>query len=164
MTNAYEKAAQHTFSVNRQIDTYATKNWVTGEVLLRLIDPGKRRGAIATLHAELKKAQEAARQQQLDRPGFWNLIIPIDCELLRQIVAMDLAEHVDAIADAYREAAKQAGSPYELGFVVDQVAFLIEMLGERKADKQVAVLILGLRTLRKALVQEPVRARRTRKK
>ena len=164
MTNAYEKAAQHTFSVNRQIDTYATKNWVTGEVLLRLIDPGKRRGTLATLHAKLKKTQEAARQQQLDKPGFWNQIIPIDCELLRQIVAMDLAENVDAIADTYREIAKQAGSPYELGSVVDQFAFLIEMLGERKADKQVAVLILGLSTLRKALVQEPVRARRTRKK
>jgi pimeloyl-ACP methyl ester carboxylesterase len=151
MTCAYKEAARHALSTTMRIDPYAIQNWITGEVLLRLIDPGKKRVACGTLTTELKKAQEAARQQHQDKPDFWNLIIPVDCELLSHIVAMDLTNYADALADTYRKCAKQAGSPRELDSVIEQIKFLIEILEEKKADKQVAGVTQGLAALLKAL-------------
>lgn len=163
MTGAYKSAADLAFSISGQAHPYAAQNWIAGEILLHLIDPHVKGPALGTLKAELKKTQQAARQGQQESPDFWNLIIPIDCELLLHMLALDLAKQVDTIADAYREAIKQAGSPRELDSATDQVKFLVEMLKEKKSDKRVAGVIKGLETIRKATGVAPGKVR-TRKK
>lgn len=147
MKLAYERANQFALSTTKQIDPYANQNRITGEILLRLIQPGKKRLTPDILIKEIRKTQEAARLKHQDKPDFWNLVIPLDCELLIHIVNMDLPRHVEALAENYKACVRQAGSPRELDSVTEQMRFLIEILNEKKADKQVASQLKGLEAL-----------------
>lgn len=114
---AYErKAARGDF------DLYPQLNWLTNVALLGSPVPGA--------DAAVEQGRATAREQFDRSPSFWAAVAVPDLEGIQSLLS-GKAPDPDKVVRMYREAQKETGaSPREMKSVVDQIRFVVSMLGK----------------------------------
>ena len=83
---------------------------------------------------------------------FWEKIYLLEARAVRLLYDGSLTDRADDLADAYLQLARDLGSRRQLGSVVDQLSFLIEMARNQDAKGRVERQVSGLTTLKERLV------------
>lgn len=129
MVAHYGEAARLHLEREGAVHPYSLLNQLQGGILLDLID-GKRvkRAALESALREVEQAPDRGNEA-LEESGFWQAILPAECQLLRGLAAGDLGQRLDGISKSYLDARQRGASPREFRSVCEQIDFLIRIEG-----------------------------------
>jgi tetratricopeptide (TPR) repeat protein len=140
MGDSYAEAAK----LEGKKDSYTITNILTARFLLGLTrsDPTLKEDAARTLD---ELAAGRGKESDQDR-SFWTLSAIGDELCVRELIGGTLADHCQAIEDAYLEARRRAVSPRQWRSILEHFDFLIEtmeQLGPRSKDAKLASALVG---------------------
>lgn len=132
-------------------DPYARRNALTARILLLLLGAGRDAAAVQALEGELRQLAAESAAQRANQSDFWSEVAPLDCEVLRGLLAADLDGRAAILVEGYRAADRSFGSPREMRSVLDRLALLGEILTVKPAQRGLQKLVRGLRKIAGAL-------------
>lgn len=146
----------HNAFVRRQqdgaFDPYPLLNRLLADTLLELfnVEPGHKPDSEPIGADEwLRRAEQKAREADVDNPDFWNGVPVADIALGRALLQgrLDASTQQEVVA-AYLRPWRRGASAVQFGSVLEQLDFLIQILdGEPAGDGQRLPLCVGLRAI-----------------
>ena len=106
---------------------------MTGAIILTWFAKDAAKVFDAVERKGLEQAIDAGRKLAAAEPSFWNSVIEPDGMLVQFMAASKHAGHeAEAIAQAYRKAKNQGGSPREVASIVEHLNFVAVMARKSK--------------------------------
>jgi pentatricopeptide repeat protein len=134
---AYRRAHKTARKRLGRVDTYPLHNWLAARIVLYKLGHGTE---LEDLTALLDEGEKATVQDEQENVTFWSGVARGDALLIKHYGLGDLAAHVEEIIDAYHRPWSRGGSAKDLGSVIENIAWLIDVSASQSSDRATARL------------------------
>ena len=152
MAQYYKKAFEFK---NRRSKAYAWTNWATAELLASRLNKDnatQRTEILSRIEADAPRLREVQAKESEAKPNFWNYAYVADIDFVRLIATCPIDASAEAeplnkaaaslkneVIEGYRSAISRGASPRQTGTLIENLDFVIEIIGNREDPLMEAV-------------------------